>query len=486
MRNLPNRSRPRAPRWTSGCWDEWSRRIWRYSRTTELPLSAPAHGVHQPRSSEENECGHDHAGQQGCVAGAVSIEDQCQRNSDSRHENQETDDQCRHATIHEVAVHAQIRRSMAAGKNPRRDSGVDSSEDDRSGGRCPGGCVLRQDSKHDPSCGKADPVPRRHIDFGDHLLTPLLNRVQRQSSLCFCDSSFMPQPLTFLVGKSITFQLGKSTNSILTGARPPARPQGGLPDHRASGEAKDGSCHDVPGVVHPVVDPAVTNDSGQAIERQRKLREVGRHSGGEGEGGRRMARRERPRRRHRRTALTVEGRTDRASAGKQTLRCQVRRGGCCADRHQPPDGRPSASRAAYQRQESGRHEPNAGVVGGVRDNGHGSVQRRCRCPGHGVVDRVVDRIGLLDQASPLLAWRRERRGMPIGPLGTPVRRHAGPDTMPEGRPMYARPTAMPRGVGGSATIRLRGLRITFAHTITRGCPQKACRMITSSSSIASR
>ena len=46
--------------------------------------------------------------------------------------------------------------------------------------------------------------------------------------------------------------------------------QSGLPDHRADGEAQDRTAHDVTGVVHSVVDPAVANDGGHAVERERK------------------------------------------------------------------------------------------------------------------------------------------------------------------------------------------------------------------------
>jgi hypothetical protein len=250
MRNLPNRSTPRAPRWTGGYWDEWSRRIWRYSRTTELPFRASAHGVHQSRSTKENEEGHDHTGKEGCVASTVGIGDQCERNRDCRHENQETNDQCRHPTIDEIAMHAQVRRRMTARKNPRRDSGVDSSEENRPGEGCPGGSVLRQNSEHDPSCGEADPIPRGQINFGDHLLAPLRNRVQRKSSLCFCDFVIHVAPLTFLLGKCITFQVGKSTDLNWS---PPARPPRGLPDRR--GKWRGPGRHSRPAIPGPVGRP---------------------------------------------------------------------------------------------------------------------------------------------------------------------------------------------------------------------------------------
>ncbi len=52
------------------------------------------------------------------MASAVCVGDQCQSNGDSGHENQETNDQRRHATTHEVTVNAQTRPRTPTRKNP--------------------------------------------------------------------------------------------------------------------------------------------------------------------------------------------------------------------------------------------------------------------------------------------------------------------------------------------------------------------------------
>ena len=65
--------------------------------------------------------------------------------------------------------------------------------------------------------------------------------------------------------------------------------QGRLPEQCANGKPQDRTTHDVTGVVHPVVDPAVAHGGGRSVQREREQREICRHSRDEGERRGRMA-----------------------------------------------------------------------------------------------------------------------------------------------------------------------------------------------------
>src|SRR5271165_5506503 len=77
--------------------------------------------------------------------------------------------------------------------------------------------------------------------------------------------------------------------SFVTGAPEACRYAVSFPEQCANGKTQDRTTHDVTGVVHSVVDPAVAHGGGRSVQREREQREICRHSRDEGERRGRMA-----------------------------------------------------------------------------------------------------------------------------------------------------------------------------------------------------
>ena len=72
------------------------------------------------------------------------------------------------------------------------------------------GAKVSDDAERHPTGGKSEPIPARHVDFGDDLSAALLDRTESELSFCVIDGDTHADDLTFLVGKYMTFLVGKS------------------------------------------------------------------------------------------------------------------------------------------------------------------------------------------------------------------------------------------------------------------------------------
>src|ERR1700722_4035413 len=80
-------------------------------------------------------------------------------------------------------------------------------------------CEIGYDAEPHPTGGKSEPVPARHVDFGDDLSTALLDRTKSELSVCIINRDTHAGNLTFLVGNYAPFPLGKSRGREASGER---------------------------------------------------------------------------------------------------------------------------------------------------------------------------------------------------------------------------------------------------------------------------
>ncbi len=153
---------------------------------------------------------------------------------------------------------------------------------------------------------------------------------------------------------------------------------------------------DVTRVVDAGVDARVGDERGEALQGYRGSRQHAADPAREGEGGRRVARRERRRDRH--PCLPRQGNLIGDAiwppAAPEGLHDEVHDGSCHANRGQTAPSRATPTSSSGRRHDRRCRDPKARVVGGAREPGHRSVESRSRRPRDCGVEGKVDSLGV--------------------------------------------------------------------------------------------